>query len=241
MIKDTLAQDVHIERDNPFKGKLTKGIVIVATVVLVGWIAIPPVSSLLNADYTVSRKNHTFAYVIRGDLQRDLAVQGRVLAAVSPTLFAATNGAVTLKVKAGDRVVKDQVLALIDSPELINLYQQALSTQEELKLAVYRQELETRSALMDNKQSLELAAVDLEVTKTKSIRATASLKSNLISKEKFEEDQALLKKAKVQYEHALQNESIEKEKLAFELRAKKIQLNRQDFVVNDLKLSLIHI
>ena len=44
------------------------------------------------------------AEVTRGDLVRDIAADGRVIAANSPTLYAAAGGVVTLKVVAGDKV-----------------------------------------------------------------------------------------------------------------------------------------
>src|SRR5436190_13302514 len=42
--------------------------------------------------------------VTRGDLQRDLSVQARVVAALHPTLFSPAQGIVTVKLKAGSQV-----------------------------------------------------------------------------------------------------------------------------------------
>jgi HlyD family secretion protein len=126
-------------------------------------------------------------------------------------------------------------LATIDSPELKARFEQEMSRQQELKVEVGRQEIETKAALLDNRQRTELASVDLEVATTKSQRAEASIKNSLISKERYEEDQVLLKKAQLQFTHAQQNEKLQKEKLEFELAAKKLQLERQQYVVNDLQ------
>ncbi len=235
MIKDTSSQDVAVAPVNLLKKRLLMGLAAAGALSLVAWFSAPELSRFYRADYTVSKEDLRFAAVVRGDLQRDLAVQGRVVAAVSPTLFAASNGTVSLTVKAGDTVVKGQVLAVIDSPELNNLYRQELSRQQELDVEVGRQQIQTKAALLDNAQRTELANVDLEVAKTKSDRAEASIKNALISKEKYEEDRVLLKKAKLQYSHALQNEALQKEQLAFELQAQKLQLNRQQLVVDDLK------
>src|SRR3546814_13075199 len=54
----------------------------------------------------------------RGDLVRDLAADGRVIAANSPTLYAIAAGTVAPKVVAGDVVKQGEPLAVIDSPEL---------------------------------------------------------------------------------------------------------------------------
>lgn len=56
------------------------------------------------------------AEVKRGDLVRDISADGRLIASNSPTLYAIAGGVVTLKVVAGDKVTKGQVLAEIDSP-----------------------------------------------------------------------------------------------------------------------------
>lgn len=235
MIKDTSGQDVVIKPVNKAKKRVAVGILSAMLLGGAAWFAAPGFSSLYSSDFTVSQEQLRFAQVVRGDLQRDLAVQGKVVAAVSPTLFASYDGTVTLNVKAGDQVSEGQVLATIDSPELKARFEQEMSRQQELKVEVGRQEIETKAALLDNRQRTELASVDLEVATTKSQRAEASIKNSLISKERYEEDQVLLKKAQLQFTHAQQNEKLQKEKLEFELAAKQLQLERQQYVVNDLQ------
>lgn len=235
MIKDTSAQDVQVVQNSPLKKRLLMGGLTVAVVGVVLWFAAPGFSSLYSSDYTVSKQSLRFAAVERGNLQRDLAVQGKIVAAISPTLFAASNGTVSLTVKAGDSVSKGQVLAIIDSPELNNQYNQELATEQELKLEVGRQKIETKAALLDNRQRTEMAHVDLEAATTVNTRAQVSIKTALISKEEYDEYQVQLKKAKLQYNHSKQNESLQQEKLEFELTVKKLQLERQQLVVGDLK------
>ncbi len=67
---------------------------------------------------SVSLARLSIAVVERGALVRDVAGEAKVVAAASPTLFAAQAGTVTLKTLAGDQVRRGQVLAEIDSPEL---------------------------------------------------------------------------------------------------------------------------
>lgn len=57
-----------------------------------------------------------------------MSAQGTVVAAVSPTLFAAAPGTVHFLVQAGDTVKKDQPLASVDSPELRNELQREQAT-----------------------------------------------------------------------------------------------------------------
>ena len=84
------------------------------------WIAVPVVKRWANATVTVPMERLRIAQVTRGDLIRDVSVQGRVVAAVSPTLYAPAAGSITLEVEAGAAVDKGQVLAVIESPELAN-------------------------------------------------------------------------------------------------------------------------
>ena len=70
------------------------------------------------AQRSVDRARLTIATVERGTFVRDVAAEGQVVAAVSPTLYATDTGTVTLKVHAGDAVHKGDTLAVLDSPDL---------------------------------------------------------------------------------------------------------------------------
>ena len=238
MIRDTSAQDVQVKNTAPMAKRYMPLFVAVGILLLFAWSMAPSMSSFFNSQATVSKEQLRFATVTRGDLQRDLAVQGKVVAAVSPTLFASNNGTVSLFVKAGDTVSKNEVLAEIESPELANLYDQESAREQELTLEVGRHKIETKAALLDNKQRTEMALVDLEAAKTTNARAKVSIETDLISKEEFDQYQVQLKKARLQYNHAKENEALQKEQLEFELTVKQLQLERQQFVVSDLKRQL---
>jgi len=172
--------------------------------------------------------------VSRGDLQRDIAVQGQVVSANSPTLYSPSAGNVSLHVKAGDRVTKGQLLLQIDSPLLANRLDQERASLEELKLGVERQQIFNKTTLLNNQQSIELAAVNLELQSKNMSRANQSMKHQVISREEFEQNEAELKKTKLAYSHAKQGFDLQVESLAFELKTKKLQLERQQYVVDDL-------
>ena len=57
--------------------------------------AFPVVRRWMAADRAVDAKNLRFATVTRGDLLRDLSVQGRVVASLSPTIFSPGQGIVS--------------------------------------------------------------------------------------------------------------------------------------------------
>jgi multidrug efflux pump subunit AcrA (membrane-fusion protein) len=68
-------------------------------------------------------------------------VNGRVVAAFSPTLYAKAASTVNLKVAAGDTVKKGQVLAVLESPDLMDALKHEISTCEQLKAEVARQRI----------------------------------------------------------------------------------------------------
>jgi HlyD family secretion protein len=101
MIRDTSAQDRLINVKPSRKKKLLWiGGGVAAVIVLA--IFAPGVARLFSADSSVSASRLAFATVQRGSFVRDIAAEGQVVAAVSPTLYATYGGAVTLKVHAGD-------------------------------------------------------------------------------------------------------------------------------------------
>jgi HlyD family secretion protein len=200
-----------------------------------GWFAAPGFSNLVNTDMTVSRQELRFATVERGDLRRDVAVQGRIVTANSPALFAPAAGTVQLQVKPGDPVTHGQVVATLVSPELENQLEQERKIMQRLSLDFERQDIETRSILLANRQTLESAAVDLELARSTEYRATESMKASVISKAEYELTIAELRKSELLHQHAIENLALQKEKLNFELKAKKLELEGQQLVVNNLE------
>ena len=235
MLRDTSGQDRVIEQKNAKQKlvfKIFAGIAIFAAVVAY---AAPKYNSLFSSDLTISKERLRFATVTRGDLQRDIGVQGRVVAANSPTLYATAPGIVSLFIKAGDTVNAGQLLAQVDSPELKSRYDQELATLEQLALEVGRQKIVMKTTQLNNKQQIEMSAVNLEAAEVNKKRAEISIQDSLISKKEFEEKVAEFKRAALSHNHAKQNFDLQEESLQFELKSKQSQLDRQQFVVDDLR------
>ena len=128
-ISDTSAQDVRIQPPAPHKRRIMLGaaaVVVIATILF----AAPWAERWANATMSVPYDRIRTATVTRGDLVRDVSVQGRVVAAVSPTLYATDSGTITLHVDAGEQVIAGQVLATVESPDLTSALQQAESALE---------------------------------------------------------------------------------------------------------------
>src|SRR4030095_4558382 len=102
------------------------------------------------------------AEVTRGSFIRDVSAQGTVVAASSPTLVAAAPGTVHFLVQSGNGVKKGQVIATLDSPELLNELAQEEATLSALEIAVQRQSIDTRRQLLANQQAVDLADVAIQ-------------------------------------------------------------------------------
>src|SRR5690606_2546351 len=123
---------------------------------------VPTVTRLLSADSSADSARLRIAEVKRGTLVRDVSVQGRVVAAVAPTLYARTGGTVTLAVNAGDAVRKGAVLAEIDSPELASQLRREQATLGSLELELERTAIENRKGEAAARMAYEQARIDSE-------------------------------------------------------------------------------
>jgi len=145
------------------------------------WTVSPALANLFGTDMTVSRQQLRFATVERGDVRHDVAVQGRIVTANSPALFAPAAGAVHLNVKPGDPIMQGQVVATIVSPELNNQLAQEQTNLQRLSIDYERQQIETRTIVLTSQQVLETAADDVELARSNEYRASESMKSQVIS------------------------------------------------------------
>jgi HlyD family secretion protein len=172
---------------------------------------------------------------MRGDLVRDVSMQGRVVAAVSPTLYAAAPGTITLDVEAGERVIAGQVLAEVDSPELASRLQQAQATLEQQGLELERQRIESRQLALDKRKAADLANVALVAADREKRRADEAFALGVISVIDHEKAQDDLQNSQLAYDHAVADAALFDERLTFELRASEIELGRQELLVADLQ------
>src|SRR5690349_14745908 len=74
--------------------------IVAAILVVVLLFALPAIRRWTRADRAVDASLLRYATVTRGDLLRDLSLQGRVVASLSPTLFSSGQGIVSLRTHA---------------------------------------------------------------------------------------------------------------------------------------------
>jgi HlyD family secretion protein len=174
------------------------------------------------------------ATVTRGRLVRDVAAQGTVVAAVSPTLFAVAGGTVSYHVHAGDTVRKGQILAELDSPELTNEYQREKATLQAQDSALARQEIEERRELLTSRQQADLAQVSIEAAQREMKRAQWAWDLRAIPERDYRKQVDEVTTAKLNLEHAQATAGLEKESLALELATRREERARQGLVVENL-------
>ena len=233
-IADTSAQDVPLApRDPRRKWFILSGIAaaLIAAIVL----AAPSVQRWANATVSVPADRIRTAVVQRGDLVRDVSVQGRVVAAVSPTLYATAAGTITLAVEAGEQVVAGQVLATVDSPELTNRLQQAEASLAQRRLDLDRQRIETRQQALERRKAADLAEVAVIAARREQRRAEQAREKGVIPEIDYEKAQDDLQNAELAFEHAVADANLYEERLSFELRASEFEVSTQELVVEDLR------
>lgn len=233
-IADTSAQDVKIEP----KSKRTRNLVAGAllTIVLVTmWVLGPTVNRWASATVTVPRERLRIATVERADLVQDVSVQGRVVAAISPTLYAPAQGSISLNVEAGSVVVEGQVLAIVDSPALTNRLEQAMSSLQQQTIELERQRIESRQQALEKRKSADLADVTLVAAKREMRRAEEANSRAVIPQIDFEKAQDDLRNAELAHQHAVADADLFDERLSFELKASELARDRQQLLVDDLQ------
>jgi len=233
-IADTSAQDVQLAPRSHRNRKIVGGSALFLLLALV-WLAVPIVKRWASASVTVPMDRLRIAAVIRDDLIRDISVQGRVVAAISPTLYSTASGSITLYVEAGAAVEEDQVLAVVDSPELTTELKQAQSSLEQLSMELERQRIESRQLALEKRKVADLGEVALVAAKREKRRADQAHEAAVISLIDYEKAQDDLRNAELTYEHAVADANLFDERLAFELRAREFELERQKLLVSDMQ------
>lgn len=231
MITGTSAMDKPVTP--PARGARTQLVLLAAGAALVVILvaALPAVLRWVRADRAVDASRLTFGTVRRGDLDRDVSGQGRIVAALHPTLFSPVAGIVTLSVKAGTEVRKGQVLARVESPELMSRRVQERSTLQALQSDLGRQEIASRQAAQRARQQADILSMRLAASERAMTRAEELSQQGLINRVDFERAKDDLSLARLELENARQSAQFERETLTFEVENRRLQVARQQSVV----------
>ena len=235
MIRDTSAQD-RVMAPPPASKKKRVGIIVAAAVAAaLLLVALPTVGRWLGAERSIAAERLRVAEVRRGTLVRDVSVQGRIVAAVSPTLYAPVAGTVSLRTQAGSEVKQGAVLAQIDSPELDNELERERATLQELEVEVSRQRIASQRQQLLSRRTADEAQVTLSAAQREMERAEAAWAKKAIPQVEYLRAKDTLRTAEISAAHSQDDSGLEIKGIQFELQTREQQLKRQRLVVADLE------
>jgi HlyD family secretion protein len=233
MIRDTSSQDVLIKASahRPARRWVIR---LAAVAALFALVAVGARRWLLS-EHSVDSARVRIAEVVRGKLVRDIAADGRVVAANNPTLYAIAAGTVQLKVQAGDTVKRGQPLAEIASPELKSRLAQEQATLAGVEAEVGRADLVVQQGRATAQKTIDQALIDRQtaVRELQGFRQAFSVGAVPEIDVRRAEDS--LKKAEIALAHARKDRDLQSRGLGFDLRTKRLGLDRQRAIAQEFE------
>ncbi|MFT4179393.1 MAG: efflux RND transporter periplasmic adaptor subunit [Thermomonas sp.] len=232
-IRDTAGQDQVLAASPQRRRRqwLIGGVAGAMVLALAAWVA----SGWLGGARSFDAARLRIAEVKRGDLVRDLSAEGRVIAANSPTLYAIAAGIVELKVVAGDKVAKDQELAVIDSPELRSKLVQEESTLASLEAEASRALLDAQIARANAQRALDQAQIERTAALRDLERYQRAYEGGAVPQNDLARAQDMMKKADIGLAAARKDYQLQSSGAGLDARNKQLQAQRQRAVVDEAR------
>ncbi|MEZ5333424.1 MAG: efflux RND transporter periplasmic adaptor subunit [Thermoanaerobaculia bacterium] len=225
--------------DRPVEGKSRRGRTarwaLAGGLLLLAVVAYPSLRRWMSSQTSVELSRIRVGEVTRGDLVREVAVQGNVVAAFSPTLVAPARGVVEVEVRAGEVVEAGAPLVTVKSPEVASRLEQERSTLLSLQADLERQRVQAQQSKGQNRQDVALLEVELEAARRALDRQETLRHEGLTNDVQYEEAQDDVRIAEMQLEAARQRTAFADETLDFEVRDRASRVERQRLVVTDLE------
>lgn len=232
-IEDTSAQDVYVGKPSQRK-RFVVGSVGACILLIGSWFAFDQLGDLVAADDFYERAKLRSAVVTRGQYERNISVEGRVVSTFSPTLYAQDTGEVSLFVMEGQTVKAGQLLARIDNPELASRMdrEQAALKLQEVELDTLRNKLKQQQ--LQDEQSLTLLQINLEAEKREMNRLGKVLSQGPISVNEYEKTKDRVHALEVQVANGAQQNELSAQNHVFELRTKALSIEQQRLLAADI-------
>jgi len=233
MFRDTSAQDRLVE-GRGFLRRHYLWLLIAALLLIAVALVLPTALRFAGIRASVPLSRITIATVERGEFVRDFVADGRVVAASSPTQYAPATGRLSLQVRAGDQVLQGQLLARLDSPDLVARLSQEQATLSALRFDLRRAGLEADRAASAAQEAQAQANVDHTSAQREYERTRKAYDLGAFSEMQLLRAQDAYEKARFrlkQTERALQSQ---REQGGFEIQSRDALLKRQRVVVDDL-------
>jgi HlyD family secretion protein len=150
-------------------------------------------------------------------------------------LYANVAGTITLKVHAGDTVTKGQELAILDSPDLTAKLSQEDATLQGLNIDWRRARLDAEHRLLQLRDAYTEAQVDQKTAQRELDRSRKAYELGAYSELQTLKAEDSMEKATFAFAQAKMNYESQPTLNRFDVDSKKALLDRQQFMVTDLK------
>jgi HlyD family secretion protein len=235
MIRSSSAMDKPVEEPRRSSSRtLMLGGLGVALVAFLAF-AIPAMGRWARADRAIESSRIRVGDVSRGDLERDVSAQGRIVAALHPTLFSPAQGTVVLAVRAGTDVKEGQLLAKVESPELVSRLVQERSTLLSLQSDLGRSQIAARQSDLRNKQAVDVLTVRLAAARRALSRAQSLFDQGLLNRTDYETVQDTVQVSELELRNAQDTTRLEKETLEFEVKNRGLSVARQQAITAEMQ------
>lgn len=234
MIRDTSAQDQTLSSHAapaPWKRWLWPAVAALVVLVAIGFAA----RAWLGASRSYDSARVRIAEVTRGDMVRDIAADGRVIAANNPVLYAISAGNVNLKVVAGDVVKQGQELAVIDSPELRSKLAQEQATLAGLQAEASRATLDATLARATAQKDTDQAVIERQAAVRDLERYKRGFDGGAVPQVDVAKAEDTVKKSDIQLEHARKDAMLKAQGADLDARNKRLLADRQRAVVTEVE------
>ena len=235
MIENISAMDKPVARPKGLSRAMWVALAAGVLALVALFLAIPAIRRWSRADRSIAASQVRIGEVTRGELIRDTSADGRVVAALHPTLFTPSAGIVALAIKAGDAVKKGQVLARVESPELKSRLFQERSSLASLKSALDRQKIDARQDAIKNAHAIDLLEVRLSAARRLAERAQLAWDEKILNKNDYEKAQDDVKIAELELKNARETAKLAIETADFDIKSRQLALERQGSLSEELQ------
>lgn len=234
-IPDTSAQDSLVVVPKNNKKWFVRALIGVFITCICYFFVFPALVGWSGGQSAISIDKLRIAKVMKGDFIRDLAIQGKVIAARRPVLYSPAQGSVTYLVDAGDSVMLNQVVARIESPELQSLFEQETTKLSRLKTQLSREKIQAKQIQLQQENRIGQAHVALNAAKREMRRSDEAIKNQVISDIDYQKAKDDLENAEREYNHVNKEVALLKESQAFEIQTYELEFNAQKVKVTELQ------
>ena len=234
MIRDASSMDRPVDKIRGLSAQKRLWLIAALALLLILAVLYPSIRRWAQSETSIAISRVRIGTVTRGDLVRDVSVEGRIVAAFHPTLFSPAPGIVRMLVKAGEVVVEGQELARVESPELESRLGQERSNLLARQAEFERQRILAEQSLVRNRQEIGLLEVVLEATRRAMNRAQRTRDEGILNAVEYEKAQDDVRIAELKLEVAREQAVFASDSLEFEVQNRRSQMDRQGLLVDEL-------